>query len=132
MSRALNTYSDLILEHYRDPRHYGTVKKATFRAAEENVFCGDRIEVSGILKNGKIKEAKFKGAGCVISQASASLLVDYIIGKSPDNAQKLGVIELQNLLGIKLSPTRLKCVELSLLALKKAIGQKGRFKRIKA
>lgn len=114
-------YKELIFDHYRNPRNYGKVARHNFSKREENVFCGDVIEISGTAKRGKLTEIKFQGKGCVISLAAASLLTDYVKGRSGSAIQKINAKTMQKLLGIKLSPTRQKCAELPLVALKKAI-----------
>ena len=117
-------YGEVILDHYRFPRNRGKIARADFHAEEENDFCGDMVEVSGIVKKGKIKEIKFRGKGCVISQAAASLLTCYAAKKSAAQIKKMGAEDMQKLLGINLSLTRLKCAELSLITLKKALALK--------
>lgn len=117
----MNIYKELILENYRRPRNFGRVQKPDFFRDEENAFCGDMIEISGRLKKDKIKEIKFQGRGCVISQASSSILTEYVKNKSVKEIKKMSVKDMTKLLGVELSPTRMKCAELPLLALKKSL-----------
>lgn len=119
----MDVYKDHILDHYKNPRNYGKIKNPDFCHEEQNIFCGDSIEIFGLLDKDKIQHIKFTGRGCVISQAVASLLLENIQGTSKKGIEKISVEDIVKLLGVKLSPTRLKCAELPLLALKKAINQ---------
>ncbi len=117
-----NIYKEVILDYYRNPRNYGKVRNADFKQREENTFCGDWVEISGVTAKDKIKDVKFTGKGCVISQAAASMLTDFVKNKSRKEIKNLNAETLIKLMGITLMPTRLKCAELSLIALKKAVG----------
>ena len=75
-------YSDLILDHYKNPQNYGNIVDATHRSCGHNPLCGDKIELYIIVKNGFIYDMKFIGSGCAISQASASIMTCELIGKS--------------------------------------------------
>jgi len=112
-------YKEIILDHYKNPRNFGKIKKPDFYSKESNVFCGDDVEFFLKIKNKRIKEIKFQGRGCVISQASSSLLSEYLKNKLLSKVKETTINDVINLLGIKLSPTRMKCAELPLIALKK-------------
>jgi nitrogen fixation NifU-like protein len=114
-------YQALILDHYRNPRHHGTLAKHTHAANAHNPTCGDRLEMQLLLKDGIIEDVMFSGSGCAISQASASLLTEFLIGKTPEEAKRIGKDDLLALLGVNLSPNRLKCALLSLETLTKAL-----------
>ncbi|KKQ76418.1 MAG: SUF system FeS assembly protein, NifU family [Parcubacteria group bacterium GW2011_GWC1_38_6] len=114
-------YKESILDHYKHPHNYGLILKPDFKAKEENVFCGDSIEISLKISKGKINDARFRGSGCVISQAAASVLTDHIKQKSVSKVENISINALVKLLGTDLSPTRMKCAEISLIALKKAL-----------
>ena len=75
-------YQDVILEHYRRPRNKGALSGATHRAEVSNPTCGDEIAVEAIVDGGVIREVKFTGRGCSISQASASMMTDLARGAS--------------------------------------------------
>lgn len=120
----MDIYREHVLDHYKNPRNQGEVKNPDFKAKENNIFCGDWVEVSGTFEKEKIDDVKFKGKGCVISQASASLLTEAIQHKSPKRVEKMNVEDVVELLGVSLSPTRMKCAELPLIALKRALGFK--------
>ena len=120
----MSLYQALILDHYRNPRHQGVLKMPTHAAAAHNPTCGDRLEMQLLIKNGIIADVKFSGSGCAISQASASLLSEAIYGKTLEEATILGKKEILTLLGVSLSPNRLKCALLSLETLTKSLNSK--------
>ena len=115
-------YRDYILEHYRRPHNFGVLDDANASYEGSNPLCGDRITMQLRLSGGKIAGVGFTGRGCAISQASASLLTDEVKGKSVDDATKLTSTDILDMLGIEISPARLKCALLSLDTLQHAIG----------
>lgn len=117
----MSIYQDIILDHYRNPRNIGTIKNPTNHIKVSNPLCGDMIEMDIEEKEGTIHEIKFSGQGCAISQAAASMITEYAKGKSKEEIQKLDKDFVQDMLGIQLSPNRLKCALLSLEALLKII-----------
>jgi nitrogen fixation protein NifU and related proteins len=106
-------YRDYILEHYRRPHNFGVIDDANAQHEGANPLCGDRITMQLRLSGGKIAAVGFTGRGCAISQASASLLTDEIKGKDVDDVEKLNADSVLELLGIEVSPARLKCALLS-------------------
>lgn len=114
-------YQELILDHYRNPRNQGILKEPTHEASANNPTCGDKLSMQILEKNGIIESVKFTGSGCAISQASASILTESLVGKSLEKARNLKKEDLLELLGIELSLTRLKCALLALDTLKKAL-----------
>jgi len=120
----MSLYQDLILDHYRNPRNQGVLKAPTHLAAANNPTCGDRLEMQLSVKNGIIADVKFSGSGCAISQASASLLSEFVKGKTIAEASALDTDGLLALLGVSLSPNRLKCALLSLETFSKAVNSK--------
>ncbi|MBP5993482.1 MAG: SUF system NifU family Fe-S cluster assembly protein [Candidatus Moranbacteria bacterium] len=120
----MSLYQDLILDHYRNPRNQGVLKAPTHRAAANNPTCGDRLEMQLSVKNGIIADVKFSGSGCAISQASASLLSEFVKGKTIAEASTFDTDGLLALLGVSLSPNRLKCALLSLETFSKAVNSK--------
>jgi nitrogen fixation NifU-like protein len=114
-------YRDYILEHYRRPHNFGVLEYANASHEGANPLCGDRITLQLRLADGKIAGVGFTGRGCAISQASASLLTDEIKGKSVADATAMTSQDVLDLLGIEISPARLKCALLSLDTMQQAI-----------
>ncbi len=112
-------YRDLILDHYKNPRNYGTLDPHDISYEDDNPLCGDRIRIDIVLDEEKrVKDVRFTGHGCAISQASASMLTEEIMGKSLDELRSFDKAALLEMLGIQLSPVRLKCALLALKVLK--------------
>jgi nitrogen fixation NifU-like protein len=107
-------YRDYILEHYRRPHNFGVLETPDLRWEGANPLCGDRITLMIEVRDGKVADVAFTGRGCAISQASASLLTDEMRGKSLEDLEKLTPDDVLDLLGIEISPARLKCALLSL------------------
>jgi nitrogen fixation NifU-like protein len=118
-------YRDYILEHYRRPHNFGVLDGATASHEGANPLCGDRITLQVRIRGGKIEGVGFTGRGCAISQASASLLTDEVKGKTVDDAAKLSSTDVLDLLGIEISPARLKCALLSLETLQRTLDDAG-------
>ncbi|KKP37304.1 SUF system NifU family Fe-S cluster assembly protein [Candidatus Peregrinibacteria bacterium RIFOXYC2_FULL_33_13] len=118
----MDLYQENILDHYKNPRNYGDLKNVSKSVKESNPLCGDEIKMDFLLENGIVKDVKFSGNGCAISQASASMLTDEIKGKKVVEVLKMGKEDVLDLLGIDLSPARLKCALLSLYAVKRGVG----------
>ncbi|MGA8905585.1 MAG: SUF system NifU family Fe-S cluster assembly protein [Candidatus Bathyarchaeia archaeon] len=111
-------YKDIILDYYRNPRNFGDLPEPDVRAKDSNPLCGDIIEMQLKIKDGKVDDVRFKGKGCAISQASASMLTEVAKGKTLDEIKALGKPDVLNLLGIDPGPTRIKCALLGLKVLK--------------
>jgi nitrogen fixation NifU-like protein len=112
-------YREVILDHYKNPRHRGTLDPHDFTYEDENPLCGDKLRLDVQLdENQRVKAAAFSGRGCAISQASADMLTDSIVGKSLDEVKQISKDDILDMLGIELGPVRLKCALLSLKVLK--------------
>ena len=112
-------YREVILDHYKNPRNFGILEPADISYEDDNPLCGDKIRIDLRLdENNRIKEVAFSGHGCAISQASASMLTEEILGKTLDEVKQFGKEQILELLGIELGPVRLKCALLSLKVLK--------------
>ena len=114
-------YQEQILDHYKNPRNFGTLKNASVHHHEYNPLCGDELDLFLIIENNKVADVKINGHGCAISQASASMLSEHIKGKSLDELKKMTKENILEMLGIPISPVRLKCALLSLDTLKNSI-----------
>ena len=111
-------YREVILDHYQNPRNYGTLEPADVSYEEDNPVCGDHIRLDLRLQDGRVADVRFSGHGCAISQASASMLTEAIQGKTLDELKAFSKDDLLDLLGIPLGPVRIKCALLSLKVLK--------------
>ncbi len=112
-------YRELILDHYKNPRYRGTLDPNSFTYEDENPLCGDKLRIDVRLDDtGHVIESAFTGRGCAISQASASLLMERIQGATLEEVRALTKDDVLELLGIDLTPARLKCALLSLKVLK--------------
>ena len=116
-----NLYKDILLDHYRNPRNKGTLEKPDFASGDYNPSCGDGVSMQGIVENGAIKEVMFQGSGCVISQATASLLTQAVVGKAIDDVLAFSNEDIQKMIGMQLGPVRLKCALLPLYVLQKGL-----------
>ena len=114
-------YKENILDHYKNPHNFGRMDNATVQHHEYNPLCGDEIDLFLVIKDDVVVDVKFFGKGCAISQASASMLTDKIKGKSLDYLKKIANEEILEMLGIELSPVRLKCALLVLDTLKNGV-----------
>lgn len=119
--RMFNLYQEILMDHYRNPRNNGVINRCDFRSEQRNSSCGDELFFTGIIKNNRLAEVLFKGKGCVISQATASLLSEMTKNKSLDAILALDKNDLIAMIGMQLGPVRLLCGLLSLTALQSGI-----------
>ena len=118
-------YRDYILEHYRRPHNFGVLESPTAAYEGANPLCGDRITMQLGIRDGQVAEVAFTGRGCAISQASASLLTDEVKGMTVEQASAFRPADLLELLGIEISPARIKCAMLSLDTFGHALAEAG-------
>ena len=112
-------YRELILDHYQTPRNKGLVEPADVDYQEDNPLCGDHVHLTLQTDgDGIVTAVGWEGEGCAISQASASMLYETLLGKSLEEIKQIDKTELLEMLGIPLSPVRIKCALLSLKVLK--------------
>lgn len=115
-------YREIIIERYKTPAFRGVLEPNDITFEDENPLCGDHIRIDlRVNADQVITEAAFSGHGCAISQASADLLLESIIGKSIEDVKKLKKEDLLQLLGIELGPVRLKCALLPLKVIKAGV-----------
>jgi nitrogen fixation NifU-like protein len=116
-------YRELILDHYRNPRHHGHLDPRDAHAEGQNPLCGDEISVSlKFAADGEtIENVGFEGRGCAISQAATSMLTDLVVGRKAADVAAMPKEELLEEIGIPLTPVRLKCAILGLGVVKVAL-----------
>lgn len=136
MSMLERLYKEAILEHYKRPRNRGALPDATHRHEGLNPSCGDELELFLKVEDGVVREARFEGQGCAISQASASMMTERIIGEpvpealavaaafkamirgepAPDDLGEPAVLQ-----GVSKLPARVKCADLPWITLEHAL-----------
>ena len=115
-------YQEHILDHYEDPFHRGSLTGATHAHEEKNPLCGDVVRIELQLdKEGTIRDLYFTGEGCVISQASASMLLETLFGKTVDDIKNFSAEDMLSLYGPRLTPNRQKCCLLSWKVMQSAV-----------
>lgn len=136
-------YRELILDHSKNPRHFGKLGDATHSAEGINPLCGDKLKIYLRLgEDDTIRDASFEGSGCAISVASASLLTDTVIGlpvtaaqdyfaalttrltggnELAERPQHIDLSKLKALDGVREFPARVKCATLAWHAMNSAI-----------
>ena len=122
-------YKETILDHYRHPRNFGDLPNANAHARDANNLCGDVIEMQVRVDAERIGDVRFRGQGCAISMATASMLTEFSKGKPVSQVRKLGKDDLIRLLGADPGPARIECALLALDVLKTAISARQGQKR---
>ncbi|AOW14421.1 iron-sulfur cluster assembly scaffold protein [Hydrogenophaga crassostreae] len=138
----LDLYQEVVMDHKRAPRHFGTLPAPTHQARGQNPQCGDDLQVAMVMDHGKVKDIRFSGQGCAICIASASMMTEAVLGQDAALAQQLharfravltGQMEpegahlgkLVSLAGVRRYPGRIKCALLGWHALMHALGTEG-------
>jgi len=115
-------YRELIIDRFKNPLYRGILEPHDISFQDDNPLCGDQIRIDlRVDKDGNIRDAVFDGHGCAISQASADLLVESILGKPVEQVKMLTKEHILDMLGIDLGPVRIKCALLSLKVLKAGV-----------
>jgi nitrogen fixation NifU-like protein len=118
-------YAEDILDHYKHPRNYGTLDNPDIHVEANNPLCGDRLAMDLKVKDGAVEDVAFSGQGCAISQASASMLTEEILGKPLDELADTTRDDILDMLGVEVSYARMKCATLSLGLLRLALAEAG-------
>lgn len=134
-------YREILLDHGRHPHNFGALPEASVVSEGQNPICGDEISIALCFAGGRVSEARFRGRGCTISQASASMLTDAVVGLTPN--ELAGMIEaaeamlrgeapatsqlgdLETLQSVARFPARVKCALLSWKVLRRALAQQA-------
>jgi nitrogen fixation protein NifU and related proteins len=131
-------YRRVIMDHYKNPRNRGVLEDGSHTINMNNPTCGDRIQLTFKVEDGKVVDAKFEGEGCSISMSSASMMTQAIKGKSVEEALKLAKIfsdmmlgkeydddidlgDIEALQGVAKFPARIKCATLAWKAMEKGL-----------
>ena len=143
MSDLTDLYQEVILDHNRRPRNFGTLPTATHHANGHNPLCGDKLSLDLELAGGSVVNVMFQGSGCAISKASASLMTDAIKGRTvaevetmfeafhrmvttpiSDPVDESGLGKLAVFSGVREFPARVKCASLAWHTMKAALAGK--------
>lgn len=119
----MDFYKEELLDHYKNPKNNKTMENPEIDSLENNPSCGDSIRIQASVINDKLNVIMFTGQGCVISQATASMLTQACVGKTLHEVLHLNSNFILDLIGISLGPNRLKCALLPLQALQNGIKQ---------
>ncbi len=113
MTGGSDMYRQRILDHYRNPRNYGTIEDPTFTHVGENTSCGDELTVYAALdQEDCIETVSFTGEGCAISQAAASMFSEELEGVPLEEIHEFDREDILDLLGVDVTPMRVKCAVL--------------------
>jgi len=115
MGMGSDMYRQQILDHYKNPRNYGEIEGADIEHVGENPMCGDTIKMFVVLADDDdtVEHVSFIGDGCAISQASASMLSEELQGMSLSAVREMDRDDIIDMLGVELSPMRIKCAVLA-------------------
>lgn len=116
----MDIYAENILDHYKHPRNVGVID-GVIPHREENASCGDDLSISIVLAQNILKQLRWEGKGCALSQAAMSILSEELLGKTLDEIDALTPGHVTALLGVPIGPRRLKCALLSFHTLKNAL-----------
>jgi nitrogen fixation NifU-like protein len=118
-------YAEDILDHYKHPRNYGTLDSPDVHVDANNPLCGDKLSMDLKIRDGVVEDVRFQGRGCAISQASASMLTEEMVGRPLEELAGMTRQDILDNLGIEVSYARLKCALLSLGMLRQALSEAG-------
>lgn len=119
----MTLYPDDILDHYRNPRHFGCRDELvhTHESKRHNPSCGDQMYMRLRVKHGVIEHICFTGVGCALSTAAASLITEAVEGKNISEVRELQAQDILTLLQIPVTPVRMKCALIGYEALQECV-----------
>jgi nitrogen fixation NifU-like protein len=141
-------YREVILDHYRNPRRRGSLEHPDAHADGQNPLCGDEISLDLALDGDRVTDVRIQGRGCSISQASASMMAEAVVGKTVGEIEELAhrfkammeieagdpgldesrpgsaLGDLEALRGVRRFPVRIKCADLPWATLAQALAQR--------
>lgn len=118
-------YAEDILDHYKHPRNFGQLDHPDIHVEANNPLCGDRLAMDLKVKDGVVEDVAFSGQGCAISQASASMLTEEVLGQRLEDLAGTTRDDILDMLGVEVSYARMKCATLSLGLLRLALAEAG-------
>lgn len=118
---SLDMYAEELIYRYEHPQNKGKVEGSEATTHEENISCGDKIDVYLKVSDGKIDEIKFEGNGCVIAMGTADIVAENLKGKKIEDIEKMGKEDVLKMISIDPGPVRMHCATLAMRAIKKAI-----------
>lgn len=136
-------YREIILDHYRNPRHKGSLAAPSARHEGLNPLCGDEVTVDILVEDGRVSDIAYSGSGCSISQSSASMMTEAVLGKTVADVRHLiqtftevmrgsddfdpdELGDLEALTGVRKFPVRVKCATLAWHTLAEALEEAQR------
>ena len=114
-------YREVILDHYKHPRNFGTLPACDLKGSEDNAVCGDRVAWQLQFDGDTVVTVRWNGEGCALSQAAASLLSEKLVGKKRETLNKITDKDILSLIGTTMNPSRQKCATLCVAALQKTL-----------
>ena len=114
-------YSEILLDHFRNPRNYGSLPTPNLVYEDFNQLCGDRIRIELEIREGRIEAARFRGDGCAICIAAASILTELITGAEIDRGEIISSEKLLSSIESEIKPSRIKCALLPLEVLRSCV-----------
>jgi len=117
----MDIYAENIMDHYKNPRNYGSLKDASGTRHELNSTCGDELFVDVKVEGGRLVDVSYRGEGCAISQAGASILFDEVVGMKVDEILEMKKEDVFEMLGVEITARRSKCALLGLVALQNVL-----------
>ena len=120
-----STYAEEIIDHYKRPRNFGQLPAPTIHVEANNPLCGDRLQMDILVEDGIVQDVRFSGRGCAISQASASMLTEEMLGVPLSELARTTRQDVLDNLGVPISYARMKCALLSLSLLRQALAEAG-------
>ncbi len=117
----MELYREQLVARYQTPKYKGIIEGADYSAQEQNTHCGDTLTLYLKFGGGVITQAGYEASGCLISQVSADLLCEKLVGMNINKVRKLNQADIEKMLGVTLTPARLGCALLPLEALRSAL-----------
>jgi nitrogen fixation NifU-like protein len=114
-------YKTYLRDHYQHPRNYGTLTNPDITSGLVSPSCGDSISIYAYVMDDRVHDIRFTGEGSVLSQATASLLTEHVIGMQLSDILAMGESDIKTLIGLDLGPNRLRTAMIPLHALQKGV-----------